>query len=66
MVNSVESIVAKEENAHYEQLLFLPQCFQVSSAVPVLKCVCMWERVKLNGHLQLECWKEHMCCVAWR
>ena len=38
----------KEEKAHYEKFLILPQCFPMSSAELVPKCDCKWERNNRN------------------
>ena len=44
---AVENIMAKEEIAHCELFLLLPQCFQKSSAAEVSESVYMWDRDKL-------------------
>ena len=41
-------MVAKEEIAHDEQFLLLPQCFKKSSAAEASENVCMWERVNVH------------------
>ena len=56
-----ENIVAKNEIAHYEQFLLLPQCFQLYLIIkplfmeifPVSEKVYMWERVKSDDSLKL-------------
>ena len=40
-----ENIVAKGENAGYEQLLILPHLFQKSSAAEASESGCMWGKV---------------------
>ena len=51
--------MAKGETAHYEQTLFLSQCFKYSSAA---KCVYMWERVNKKTHLK---WRIIIICLFW-
>ena len=50
LITRVENIVAKEEIAHYEQILLLSQCFQKSSAAKASESVCMLERVKHQAY----------------
>ena len=64
LFNRVEIIVANGEIPHYEQLLLLPQWFQMSSAAQSSQRVYMWDRVKneednifLKISLKLYDWK---------
>ena len=42
--------MAKEEIAHHEQFLLMPQYVKESSAAAALKCVYIWESVNSD------CW----------
>ena len=44
-MKKLKTFVAKEEIPHFEQFLFLSQCFQKSSAADLSKCVYRWKRV---------------------
>ena len=44
IINRVEN-VAKRKNAHLEQSLFLPQCFQKVPAAEASESICLFERV---------------------
>ena len=46
LLEEVENLLAEGEMALLEQFLFLPQCFQKSTAAEKSESVCMWERVK--------------------
>ena len=43
--------------------LFLPQCFQNSSAADASKCICKWERV--NNLRQLRTLLCNITCIIW-
>ena len=47
--NRAENIVGKEEIAHYEQFLLLPQCFQKASFPEAPKGVIVWEWVNTSN-----------------
>ena len=46
VLDRVENIVGKEENAGYQHFLLFSQCFQKPSCPRLLKIGIMWERVK--------------------
>ena len=47
LIDSVENIVGKRENAGYQHFLFFPQSFPKPSSVGSLKVRIVWYRVKV-------------------
>ena len=48
LLNKIENILEKGENALFEQFLQSSQCFQKSSAAEISEGVFMWGTVKLT------------------
>ena len=46
VLESVENIMEKGENAGYQHFLLFPQCFEKASLPDMSKGVIVWERVK--------------------
>ena len=49
VLDKVETIVGKRENAGYQHFLLFPQCFQKPSCPWSLKVRIVWQRVKLDS-----------------
>ena len=51
VLEKVENIVGKRQNAGYQQFLFLPQCFQKASFSRLFKNGIVWERLTTFSNL---------------
>ena len=48
VLDRIDNIVGKRENAGYQHFLLFPKCFQKSSCPKSLKVRIVWERVNFS------------------